>query len=40
MIKKIGEAIKVFAKFNRCVEIIVKKSNDKILVKKILAASS
>lgn len=34
-IKKLSEAIKAFAKFNQCSAIILKKSNDKVLLKLI-----
>ena len=36
MIVKVGEAIKAFAKFNRCEEIVIKKSNDKVMAQKNL----
>jgi uncharacterized protein len=35
MIAKLCEAIKVFAKFNQCRAIVLKKSNDKVLLKVI-----
>lgn len=35
MIAKVGEAIQTFAKFNQCGEIVIKKSNDKVLKQKI-----
>lgn len=35
MTSKISEAIKAFAKFNRCEQITIERSNDKILLKSI-----
>jgi uncharacterized protein YcaQ len=35
MIAKICDAIKAFAKFNQCHSIVIKKSNDKVLLKAI-----
>ncbi|HEV8515207.1 MAG TPA: crosslink repair DNA glycosylase YcaQ family protein [Cyclobacteriaceae bacterium] len=37
MIAKISEAIKAFAKFNKCKEIVIAKSNNKALLKTIQA---
>jgi hypothetical protein len=35
MLAKVCDAIKAFAKFNQCETILVKKSNDKALLKTI-----
>jgi hypothetical protein len=40
MVVKICDAIKVFAKFNQCEVITIKKSNDKSLLKAIQKALS
>jgi len=35
MIEKLCDAIKAFAKFNQCHAIVLKKTNDKVLMKGI-----
>jgi len=40
MLTKVGDAIKIFARFNQCEEIVISKSNNKSLIKDLQKALS